>query len=590
MNVDLGLLAGNPLFAGLPPGDVEAIGGRMRERVFEPGEALCTAGEPSDRLWLITRGLVHRLSPPRAGAPTEILARERKGDVIGEVGVITGDVRGWSVVARVRTSALELDAGVFSELVQAHPQILVNMIRMLRSRLTQVRARQQAPARGETVAVAAGPSLAGLRFRLIAAAKQASPRPVSALGRELSFAGAVTAADMLVSSNATVLLLTELEPDTIVAVLGEVDRVLVLAATAADIASLEELARRARGVGPSLEVVLVGPVAQAAGRSWSAASNLRVVCRCAQDPSPHDLGWLARHLTRTKLGLALGAGGAKGFAHVGVLKVLQRAGYAVDFVSGSSIGAIVGAYLALGADAAEIDSTLRTAFDPPTVAEIFRMSLGGATGIETMTRMLQSTTRDLTFADTLIPLTVMTVDLIDRAPAPLREGPLWRALVAATALPGMFAPYELDGHRLVDGLALVPVPTGALLQDGADVTLSVNLMNNETLQSWPDGTPSQPPAERRRRPGMLDTLLEVMDLSQLQDSIRHAGQADVTINPRFGPSHWRDFHLADQFLLAGEIAAEERLEDLRSLALPATADIEPEHEGGDVGRTDAIRI
>jgi len=89
---------------------------------------------------------------------------------------------------------------------------------------------------------------------------------------------------------------------------------------------------------------------------------------------------------------------------------------------------------------------------------------------------------------------------------------------------------------------------------------------------------------------MLDTLLEVMDLAQLEDSIRHAGQADVVITPRFAPCHWRDFHLADQFLLAGRAAAEEQLARLRSLALPATIDIEPESEGGGIDRADAIRI
>lgn len=71
-----------------------------------------------------------------------------------------------------------------------------------------------------------------------------------------------------------------------------------------------------------------------------------MVAACS--PGSADLGWLARHLTRTKLGLALGAGGAKGYAHVGVLQVLEEAGYVVDCVAGSSIGAIVGAYLASG--------------------------------------------------------------------------------------------------------------------------------------------------------------------------------------------------------------------------------------------------
>ena len=70
---------------------------------------------------------------------------------------------------------------------------------------------------------------------------------------------------------------------------------------------------------------------------------------------------------------------------------------------------------------------------------------------------------------------------------------------------------------------------------------------------------------------MLETLLEVMDLSQLDTSVAHAAQADVTVTPRFGPSSWRDFELADLFLAAGRQAAEEQLPTLQSLARPQAA-------------------
>jgi NTE family protein len=221
---------------------------------------------------------------------------------------------------------------------------------------------------------------------------------------------------------------------------------------------------------------------------------------------------------------------------------------------------------------------------------VFKTSLSGrASGLDVMTRLLRETTDDRTFADTVIPLTVMAVDLSERAPAPLRDGPLWEALLAATALAGVFPPRERDGHRLVDGLALVPVPTGAVVQDGADVTVSVNLISPDTLKSWPGGPPPEPPDQRRRR-GVLDNLLEVMDLSQLAESVRHAELADLVIAPRFGPHDWRDFHLADQFLAAGLTAAEEQLPALRSLALPASTDTATQTQGEGIDRADTVRI
>ena len=142
---------------------------------------------------------------------------------------------------------------------------------------------------------------------------------------------------------------------------------------------------------------------------------------------------------------------------------------------------------------------MREAFRAETIDEIFKLSLtGGSTGLEAMTRLLRETTDDKTFADLVIPFVAMTVDLNAQAPAPVTEGPLWEALLAATALAGMFPPHEQDGKRLVDGLALVPVPTDAVADLGADVTVSVNLISRQTLAAWPGEAPPDAPTRRAR--------------------------------------------------------------------------------------------
>jgi NTE family protein len=202
------------------------------------------------------------------------------------------------------------------------------------------------------------------------------------------------------------------------------------------------------------------------------------------------------------------------------------------------------------------------------VEQIFKLSLTGAsTGVAAMTNVLRETTQERSFANLVKPLAVMTVDLNGRVPAPLTEGALWEALLAATSLAGIFPPYERPGQRLVDGLALVPVPTDSAVELGADVTISVNLISRRTLPAWPGETPV-PEEPRGARSRMLDTLLEVMDVAQMDSSERHAARADVPLTPLFGPGSWRDFHLADLFLEAGRRAACEQLPLLRSLAKP----------------------
>jgi hypothetical protein len=98
--------------------------------------------------------------------------------------------------------------------------------------------------------------------------------------------------------------------------------------------------------------------------------------------------------------------------------------------------------------------------------------------------------------------------------------------------------------------------------------VSVNLLGTESLEAWPGVTEPDTEPQKKRRHGPLDTILEAMDLSQLDTSARHAALADVVITPRFGPAEWRDFHLADRFLAAGRAAALEQLPALKALTRP----------------------
>jgi predicted acylesterase/phospholipase RssA/CRP-like cAMP-binding protein len=567
-------LARSVLFSGLDDPALDEIAALMRPRSYEAGEQLCRAGDPTDAVWVITAGLVHWLAPTTEGAG-DLLLRLRKGDVIGAQDSITGEPRSATVVASIPTTALEMTPQDFAAAAQRHPSILTNLIRTQRERLFRAGARIAEKELGEEIALVVGPSLAGVVGPIVAAAKSASTRPVSYLSRGLSFAGALTTADLEAAHSATVLIPGDLDPVTLGALLDEVDRVVAIVGSGEEVGRLGNLSDVARS--HRLEVVLVGAEAQEARhRVWPANSRLAVVRevdrRLGFPLADADIAWIARHLTRTKLGVALGAGGAKGYAHVGALRVLEEAGYVIDYAGGSSIGGFVASHLALGHSADAIDERFRAAFDEETVSSIFQGPFGGgAAGLEALTQMLHEATDDKSFADTVIPLVIMAVDLTDRAAIPIRDGALWEALLSALAVAGVFPTQERDGHRLVDAIALVPVPTASVVEAGADIVVSVNLMSSETLDRWPEGPEIPPPPAKKRR-GALDTMLEVMDLSQLDTSSRLAALADVAITPKFAPVDWRDFHLADLFVAAGRSAAEEKLPDLQAISRPVKVD------------------
>ena len=574
-------LARSPLFEGLADAELDIVAERMRPRQFEPDEQLCQAGDPSDRIWLITGGLVSWTASITAGGE-DVVLRMRKGDVIGAQDAITGKERTATVVASMRTSTLELDADDLLGLARRFPQILINVVQTQRERLFRASARSaalfsgsvrsSASRGGEEVGLVAGQSLADVVAPLVAAAKMASTREVTFLDRSLSFAGALTASDELATEKGTVLIPGDLEPENLGVMLDEVDRVVALAGNAEEVELLGRVAGAA--AGRNLEVILVSGEAREASRAWSMDFFKRVVRDCPRQQGfplvDSDLAWLARHLTRTKLGVALGAGGAKGYAHVGLLQVLDEAGYTVDYAGGSSIGGFVATQLALGYDPQEIDERFRRTFNEERLGKLFGGGFGGGqAGAEELQGMLKEATEERFFSHTQIPLVIMAVDLTDRVPTAQRKGPLWNALLAALAVAGVFPPLERDGHRFVDAIALVPVPTAAVLEDGADVVVSVNLLGAESLEEWPDApqAAADEPAKPRRK-NMLDTLFEVMDLSQLDTAVRHAELADVVVTPRFGPADWRDFQLADRFLAAGRAAALEQLPELQALCRP----------------------
>lgn len=371
-------LARAPLFAGLDEQALGEIAAAMRLRWFEAGTVVCREGEPGESMFLIVEGLVQARVAAFDARALSIFAQDRlagklrQGDAIGATSLITGEPRSATIITSVETSMLELDSGAFRTLIARFPKLLENLVGILASRLGEASSRQARGNRGEAVALfAADPQ------PIVEATRAAAKRPVTAIGADVESLGGL---DRLLGDHGTVIVLGDRAHAGVV--LENTDRAVAV------------------GDFESPDVETFG--------------------------ADVDVAWLGRHLARTKLGLALGAGGAKGYAHVGALYELEAAGHIVDYVAGSSIGAIVGACIAMGLTARETHALLDGVFTPENTAEMFRMTLGGGGGLETLVKVLQEATGERTFEDLLKPLTVMTVSLTDRAPAPLTGGPVWR--------------------------------------------------------------------------------------------------------------------------------------------------------------------
>ena len=497
------------LFDGLDDAALAELRIQLRPRELAAGEVLCRAGDRSDCLYVVERGLLQVLD----GESGEVLGRQRVGDVVGEVALLTRDPRSATMVAQVPSLVSELSRDAFLAAGTHHPRLLANLATIVSRRLVT----RTAPSSGRVTALVTPPSGWDGEAAATAAAQASSAATLTVLDGSDPLPELLTRIDAAAGGP-------------------------VLVRVRADSAHLAELLAHSDHA-----LVVAGPRA----RSLPAGAE-RV------DPGA-DPARLGRRLARASVGIALGAGGAKGWAHVGVLRSLQRAGYVVDAVSGSSVGAWVGAWTALGHDADAVEDLMRERFDDYAVHAIFRQ--GGPQGTAVMTRAARETTADARFADLGVPLTVLAADLAAQRPAVLDEGSVAPALVTAMTVPGLYPPVRRGDQRLVDAVVLTPVPTAAL--SSVDVTLAVNLLGRPHGSAWPGAEPE--PQPRRDR----DPVVESLELASHAAAAAQAAEADVPVTPRFGPGGWRDFHHAERYLAAGEEAMEAALPALRALARPS---------------------
>ena len=179
---------------------------------------------------------------------------------------------------------------------------------------------------------------------------------------------------------------------------------------------------------------------------------------------------------RPKIGIALGGGFARGLAHVGVLRTLEEAGIPIDFLAGTSSGAIIAAMYASGMsgkDIQEVASLLK-------FGDLARFSVSklGLWNNDKMAVFLRRVLKVDTFEDLRIPLAVSATEFSTGESVIFSSGPLIDAVRASCAYPGMFLPVQVNGRMMVDGLLAHPVPAAPLKQMGAEKVISVHFTSH----------------------------------------------------------------------------------------------------------------
>ena len=294
--------------------------------------------------------------------------------------------------------------------------------------------------------------------------------------------------------------------------------------------------------------------------------------------------------TRPTIGLALGGGAARGFAHIGVVRTLVAHGIVPDVIVGTSIGAVVGGCYA----AKQLDNleTWARGLNVRSVLSYLDISLSGAGLIRGghLAKQLDEALTDSRIDDLALRFAAIATEFNTGHEIWLTRGRLADALRASYALPGIFPPVLIGGRWLVDGALVNPVPVSAARALGARMVIAVNL-NSDLFgrgtiiashgsddsddaangQAKPQGLRGMFSGERslrrqflgrRGRPGIPTVMIEAFNV--MQDRITRARLAgdppDVLISPRLGAVGWFDFHRATEAIEIGAEAAEKAID------------------------------
>ncbi|MFQ5602976.1 MAG: patatin-like phospholipase family protein [bacterium] len=283
---------------------------------------------------------------------------------------------------------------------------------------------------------------------------------------------------------------------------------------------------------------------------------------------------------RPKIGIALGGGGARGCAHVGVLKVLEKENIPIDMLAGTSIGAVVGSIYATTGQAKKVEQR----FNEFLVSEEFKKSgldlfkrkepvenffgqvaklvkervvvnlaqskpsLVSGKRLQTAMEFLIPEGR---IEETKIPFITIASNILNGQPVVFRDGDLRATVGASASIPGFLPPYEVNGFLLVDGSVVCPAPIEPLREMGADIVIAVDV--GQQLNEHPD------------LDNVINIIFQTNHMTARHYNLQLLKLADVVIRPNVGLVHWSEFKLLNYMIEEGERVTREALSKLRKV-------------------------
>lgn len=256
----------------------------------------------------------------------------------------------------------------------------------------------------------------------------------------------------------------------------------------------------------------------------------------------------AQPKSRPKLAVVLGAGSARGFAHIGVFKALDAAGIKPDLIVGASAGSVVGVFYAAGYSGLQMENVAMKVRDADVIDSAVNSKRGFVAG-DSLQKLINSFVKDKSIEELKIPFIATATNLKNGELVQIKNGDAGLAVRASSSMPGIFLPTPINGMELVDGAVSSPLPVSVAIQAGAEVIIAVDV----------GAAPQNAHAN-----GIYEIVMQSFEIMGLSISKLEGKNADVWIRPNVAPYSGSDFSNRAQLIAAGFAAGQDAIAQIRN--------------------------
>ncbi|MDH4126634.1 MAG: patatin-like phospholipase domain-containing protein, partial [Gammaproteobacteria bacterium] len=424
----LAVLASLPVFNDLDPGTLVAVADQLEWFCLPSGTTLFEQGEEADSLYAVTSGALGAWRRDSSGQ-SQLIGRIQRGETVGEGALLAGGVR-TATVKSIRDSELvRFSKSAFDQLVQIYPSAMLHIARLALRRLEQSqRADHPRPASRSFAILSSGPAADAQEFALVL------EHALGRFGKTELFtrdsAAQHTSAwfnEMEARRDFVIFVADAVSSPWARQCIGQADTLILLVDARDEPTPFLSIALAGHDVAESQQVELVIQhkrlVRPGVARRW--------LQRCPATQHHHirtieDVHRLARLLTGNAIGLVLGGGGARGFAHIGVVRALREAGVSIDLCGGTSIGAIIASGVAAEWNHSQLIERYRRTFVRRNPLGDYTLPLISLSTGRRVSRLLQSEIGDIDIEDLALPFFCVSADLVTSNMVVHRSGLLWK--------------------------------------------------------------------------------------------------------------------------------------------------------------------